>query len=288
MDRIPGADTAAMKTEIERLRSCERAGARKAALIGLGFVAASAATALTLGGLAQTIAPIVCAGGAAMSFLVAWGGNYNNRFYQETGEMVDRWSRVATAPPVAPGDWLKTLPAADPTKPATKQEVLDLMAASRGYLAANLDQPGHAAALQEVERDLAALGARPEVSLSDVQSNLKTESTELRKKMFLVGCGAMAGIIGGFCTLPFVGAVGLLAGTGVMAGLTGIGQLMLRKEQKQLTLNRHLTGWEKQLQQLKDISAEVHKLAAPGATAGIKKQAGYLLVGGVRVPVASA
>lgn len=291
MEQIPGADTTAMQSEIARLRQESRSDGRKAVLVGAGLAAAGVAVGLALGPslpMAGTIAPIVGVGAAATACLIGYGGFHNDRFYQETGEMLDRWARVATAPPLAPGEWLKTLPAATPNAPATRQEVLDLMQASRGYLAANLDQPGHAAALTEVERDLAGLSARPEEKLSDVRVNLASEQEALRKQMFKVGCGAVGGMIFGLVGLPFLGATGLVLGFGGSAALTTVGHLMLRREKKILTLDRHLAGWEKQLQQLKAMSAEVHQLVNPGQTVGVQRQAGYLVVGGVRVPVAAS
>lgn len=291
MEQIPGQDTASMHAEIARLRQESRSDGRKAILVGAGLAAAGVAVGLALGPslpMAGTIAPIIGVGSAATAFLMGYGGFHNDRFYQETGEMIDRWTRVASAPPVAPGEWLKTLPAATPNTPATRQEVLDLMQASRGYLAANLDQPGHAAALSEVERDLAGLSARPEEKLSDVRANLASEQQALRKQMLKVGYGAVGGMILGLVGLPFLGATGIALGFGGSAALTTVGHVMLRREQKILTLDRHLAGWEQQLVRLKELSAEVHQLANPAQSGGVQRQAGYLVVGGVRVPVAAA
>ncbi|MCE7873952.1 hypothetical protein DYH09_26770 [bacterium CPR1] len=290
LEQIPGADTAAMHSELARLRADSRSGGRKALVVGAGLLAAGAVTGLALAGSFPTgamIAPIVGTGTAALAFIASYGGLSNDRFYQETGEMLERWTRVATAPPLAPGEWLKTPPAVTPNAPATCQEVLELMQASRGYLAANLDQPGHAAALTEVERDLAGLSARPEERLSDVRASLASEQQALRKQMLKVGYTAMGGMVFGLVGLPFLGATGLALGFGGSAALITVGQVMLQREKKILTLDRHLALWEIQLQQLKDMSAEVHQLANPGQTAGVQRQAGYLVVGGVRVPVAA-
>ncbi len=290
MEQISGHDTASMHAEIARLRAESRSGGRKAVLVGVGLLAAGAAAGLALGPsfpMAGMIAPIVGTGAAACAFMAGYGGFSNDRFYQETGEMLERWTRVATAPPLAPGEWLKTLPVVQPDTPATREEVLDLMQASRGYLAANLDQPGHAAALSEVERDLAGLSARTEEKLSEVRTNLASEQQALRKQMLKVGYGAVGGMLLGLVGLPFLGAAGIALGFGGSAALTTVGHVMLRREQKVLALDRHLAGWEQQLGHLKEMSAEVHQLASPGLTAGVKRQAGYLVVGGVRVPVAA-
>jgi hypothetical protein len=291
LEQIPGADTAAMHSELARLRADSRSGGRKALVVGAGLLAAGAATGLALAGSFPTgamIAPIVGTGAASLAFIAGYGGFSNDRFYQETGEMLERWTRVATAPPLAPGEWLKALPSVRPDTPATREEVLDLMQASRGYLAANLDQPGHAAALSEVERDFAGLSARPEATLSEVRTNLAEEQQALRKQMLKVGYGAVGGMILGLVGLPFLGATGIALGFGGSAALTTVGHVMLRREKKILTLERHLAGWEQQLARLKEMSSEVHQLANPGQTSGVKRQAGYLVVGGVRVPVAAA
>ncbi|MEW6281498.1 MAG: hypothetical protein AB1758_23010, partial [Candidatus Eremiobacterota bacterium] len=143
-----------------------------------------------------------------------------------------------------------------------------------------------AAALAEVERDLAGLANRPGRSLSEVREELTRESGELRRKMQWVGCGAMAGLIGGLVGLPFAGAAGIALGFGGAVVLTAVGHVMLHREKQVLTLNRHLAGWEEQMGYLKDTAGEVHRLAEPGASVGVQERAGYLLVGGVRVPVA--
>ena len=288
MQAIPGADTRQMKLEIERLRAEQRSTGKKALAVGAAFVAAGGVAAAALSGTPGFVVPIACAGAGCFAFVLAYGSRYNDGFYGETGEMVERWTRVATAPPVAPGQWLQTLPITDPHTRPTKQEMLDLMEASRGYLQANLEQPGHAAALQEVERDLAGLARRPESLVSDIRANMQAENQALRRKMLPVAYCAMGGLIGGLASLPFLGAYGMAAGFLGAAGLATAGQLMLHHEKGQLTLHSHLQGWETQLQSLKDMSAEVHRLAQPGPSAGIKKQAGFLLVGGVRVPVSNA
>lgn len=287
MQQIAGDDTLAMKAEIERLRASSRSGSRTGLGVGLGFVAASGVTALALSGMPGIIAPMACAGAAAMAFMMSYGGFHNDKFYAETGQMIDRWSQVATAPPAKPGQWLQTLPAADPKSPPSKAEVQNLMEASRSYLTANLDQPGHAEALSAVERDIAGLARRPETDLSVLRSNMADEAQELRNKMQWVGYGAVCGMAGGVAGMFLVGWPAIAIGFGGSATLATVGQLMLRHERKELELSRHLGGWEKQLKQLKEISADVHALNEPGQSAGIRKQAGYLLVGGVRVPVAS-
>jgi hypothetical protein len=261
------------------LRGEARKTRRNTVLIGLGFIGAGAAAALTIG----PIPAIACAGGAGIAFIQAYGAGYNDRFYGEAGEMIDRWTRVATAPPVPPPQTLPMVSAG----PATKQELLDLMQASRSYLTAHLDQPGHGAALAEVEGDLAGLSARSETGLAEIQSRIAGDAASRRANMHKIAYGALAGMVGGFVSLPLVGVAGMVLGLGTACALTTAGHLMLQTERSELTLARHLQSWEIQLQHLKDMSDEVERLTAPGQSAGIQKQAGFLLVGGVRVPVAA-
>lgn len=282
MEQISGDDSCAMLGRVEELKASSRASGRRALGCAIGLAGMGLAAAVGLSGSAAFFVPLGALGAASIAGMISWGSYSNGRFYQETGAMIERWARVAQAPPVEPGP----LPRIDPASPSSKQQLLDLMEASRAYLAAHLDQPGHPAALAEVEQDLTDLSRRPESDLGEMRAHLRAENAELRKKMHRVGWGAMGAMVLGLAGLPLVGAAGLVVGFGSSAGLATVGQLMLRHEGRQLRLGRNLQGWESRLAQLKEMSGEVERLAAPGSTAGIREQAGYLLIGGVRVPVA--
>lgn len=282
IEQIPGDDSSALLARVEELKASSRASGRRALGWAVGLAGVGVATGMAIGGPAAFYVPLGALGAASIAGMISWGGYSNGRFYQETGEMIERWARVAQAPPLAPGP----LPRVDSSTPASKQQLLDLMEASRGYLAAHLDQPGHPAALAEVEQDLTDLSRRPETDLAELRAHLRAENVELRKKMHRVGWGAMGGMVLGLATLPLVGVAGMVVGFGSSAGLATVGQFMLRHEGRQLRLGRNLQGWETQLERLKEMSGEVERLAAPGSSAGIKEQAGFLLIGGVRVPIA--
>ncbi|MEW6279415.1 MAG: hypothetical protein AB1758_12370 [Candidatus Eremiobacterota bacterium] len=304
LEQIEGADTAAMQAEIARLRAVSRGGARKNLAVGGALVGLGAGGALgMLTGLAPIVHPIayplVVAGAltVATAALAGAGAAFNeariffglDRFYREVDGALEGWIHLTVDPSEPPGHWLEAVPAPDPTRPTSRQEILGVMQAAHGYWVTHLDRAGAEAALAEVERDLTGLADRPGLSLREVREELTREVDALDRRKAWVGCGAIAGLVAGLLGLPFVatgivGAAPIAVGFGGAVLMTALGHVMLRREMRMLTLDRRLADWEEQVNTLRATAGEVHRLSRPGTSSGVQVRAGYLAVGGVRLP----
>lgn len=298
LERVPGQDTEAMHRSIDQTLARDWKLVGKSALATAGMAGLSAA-AFSMG--AELPGVFLAAFGVLGAPFIA-AGLWGVVEQHQSRAALDRWAPRVAAPAPA---WLPALPPIDPKTPVQRQEVQQLMESARDFLAGSADEPGHRAALKLVEKDLASLRPLAGGSLEEVRASLQASKQSHENRLGLCLAGAVvtgvAGMLlmmGGLpalapglsAALVHAGIPWIAPGIAVYAaaGLPAWKALRHKLDQNRLDkFEQNLQGWEQQVVALRAISNEVHQLCQPGQSSGIQNQGRFLVVGGVRIPVAS-
>lgn len=298
LQAVAGQDSEAMHHSIDASLARDWKLVGKSALATAGVAGLSGA-AFCLG---VEFPAVLLASGAVLGVPFMLAGLWGVVEQHQARAALDRWAPRASTPPQA---WLPALPPLDPKLPVQRQEVQQLMESARDYLEGSADVPGHQAALKLVKKDLARLSPLSGLSVDEVRASIQASKKSHENRLALCMGGALVtGLAGMFLIM---GGLPVLA-PGLTAALVQVGipwvapglavyacaalpawkALRHKLEQRKLDrFEQNLQGWEQQVQGLRAASNEVYQLTRPGSSSGVQNQGRFLVVGGVRIPVAS-
>ncbi len=295
LERSPGRTLAEVR-ELARADTRRLSALRNAMWTGVAALEVGGFSSLIWGGKASFVVgglAAIAAGVAIMSQTPALVDKI--RFRESDHNTAVRAEHYLKQPPVKREEpeslLINPLTSADPEH--TKAELVDVLQATDKFLDQRAHEPGMWTAQLLVKGDLSRFQEMPGATLREMKDLAEADTATRRRSMKRAEYASYAFVVaGGACPILIGGPLGWVGlGLGAAGMVGAISKVCFDSVSIESNASRvnSLNQWSMQLDSLKEFSGSrqvVEKLAAGGPRGtGVEKGAGFLNVGGVRIPV---